>query len=363
MGLLMRNGIGYSGGGGSESGDVSVYGAFIDPSRIIVSSDYTSNLSYTATEDCFFFVGIASSPNSSSKVYIDGEQVYGNWNGSSGVLTETPIFPMKNRQTITVNATYGSSSAYVVYGVTQGTNGIFAPVIYSDEERCIGVWRDNKPLYQKTVDIAQYSVSLVNSEWRNIFTISDLDYLVSAIVHVQSPNVAQLLRFNASGSYIQGASAISINLTDYGSLPVTFQYTKTTDVAGSGNWNTDGTPTVHYDGNEKVIGTWFGDTLYQKTIKVASLSSVSSTPVTPISISDIPFDMLMVKDANVYDNSDNRRLMIPNMSGYSPDRIFSHAYLDKSVTPPVFYFSLYSNGSTFSNLLDLNVTIQYTKTT
>ncbi len=47
---------------------------------------------------------------------------------------------------------------------------------------------------------------------------------------------------------------------------ITIQYTKTTDVAGSGNWNTDGVPTVHYSTSEQVIGTWIdGKPLYEKT--------------------------------------------------------------------------------------------------
>ena len=75
MGLLMRNGIEYSGGGGSESGDVNVYGAFIDPSRIIVSSSYTSNLSYTATEDCFIYTAVALNSNTGGSCAIDGQNI------------------------------------------------------------------------------------------------------------------------------------------------------------------------------------------------------------------------------------------------------------------------------------------------
>ena len=51
------------------------------------------------------------------------------------------------------------------------------------------------------------------------------------------------------------------------SADVTIQYTKTTDVPGSGSWGTDGVPMVHYDGNEKIVGTWFGETLYEKAFE------------------------------------------------------------------------------------------------
>lgn len=54
---------------------------------------------------------------------------------------------------------------------------------------------------------------------------------------------------------------------------VTIQYTKTTDAPGSGKWTTMGASTVHYDDAERIIGTWFGETMYQKVIDVPSYGS------------------------------------------------------------------------------------------
>ena len=57
-----------------------------------------------------------------------------------------------------------------------------------------------------------------------------------------------------------------------GQIWITVQYTKTTDVAGSGNWNTDGVPTHHYSTSEQVVGTWINNKpLYEKTVELTSL--------------------------------------------------------------------------------------------
>ena len=70
------------------------------------------------------------------------------------------------------------------------------------------------------------------------------------------------------GNQIQlGADRTNVSIATGGSLftsaqiYVTLQYTKTTDVAGSGDYTTLGIPTVHYSTNEQVIGTWLGETL------------------------------------------------------------------------------------------------------
>ena len=57
----------------------------------------------------------------------------------------------------------------------------------------------------------------------------------------------------------------------------TVQYTKTTDVAGSGDYNTYGVPTHHYSTSEQVIGTWTnGKPCYEITLE-GSGSYVSNT--------------------------------------------------------------------------------------
>ena len=51
---------------------------------------------------------------------------------------------------------------------------------------------------------------------------------------------------------------------------ITLQYTKTTDVAGSGSWTPQGVPTHHYSTDEQVVGTYLGETLYEKIIVLSN---------------------------------------------------------------------------------------------
>lgn len=103
------------------------------------------------------------------------------------------------------------------------------PVIYSTEEREIGVWTDARPLYQKTVSVG--------------------------------------------GTVPTGAVLITrISNEGYD----TIQYIKSADTPGSGTWTPSGVPAVHYSTDEQVVGTWYdGSTLYQKTITFNAVYSSS----------------------------------------------------------------------------------------
>lgn len=230
-------------------------GVFIDTNNEIANGTYSSStpLSYTATEDCFAYVHcIMDVRNAEVKVYIDGEQVYIGFSNNTSMDTIQDVFTcyLKKGQVLTATTTrMDNASEYKIYGIQTGTtHSKFQPVIYSLEEREIGVWKDGKPLYQKTLN-------------------------------------------------------------------------------------------------------------------VASVGSVGSSQITPIQINDIPFDYIEVVEANIYDSNDNRRYILPNLSKNAVDQIFLHPYLDKSSNPVVFYASLYTGGVTYSNMIDFNVIIQYTKTT
>ena len=233
-------------------------GVFFDKDNVVqtqtsVSIVNGSSASYTATEDCIlmdiYLSGIASGKNIIIK--IDNVSVFYEAVNNNNYSKTIGYFPLKKGQTIefSTNNTSSISISYTVYGIQTGTtHSKFQPVIYSLEEREIGVWKDGKPLYQKT-------------------------------------------------------------------------------------------------------------------LVVANVGSVGPSLTTPIEINDIPFDFITVVDANIYDSSDNRRYILSNLSKTTNDRIFFHPYLNKAVSPVVFYGSLYSGGGTYSNMTDLNVTIQYTKST
>lgn len=158
----------------------------------------------------------------------------------------------------------------------------FTPVIYSDTEREVGVWRDGKPLYQKVVNYGTLpNASGSVNKAHNILNVDNIFISGGYFVETNGSDKYYYPLVLASGSneyniYTRADKTnirVSVN-RDRSSMSaiVVVQYTKTTDTAGSGKYTTLGTPTVHYSTDEQVIGMWIdGKTLYQKTIDVAPL--------------------------------------------------------------------------------------------
>lgn len=333
------------GGGGN------VYGAFIDTNRIITSGTYSVNFSYTATEDCFVYAVVPFNGNTGGQLQIDGETINGWWNGSGGTISESFVVPVKKGQTITATATNSSASNYIVYGLTQGTNGIFTPIIYSDTERVVGVWRDNKPLYQRTWDLG--SDVLINSNtWTNTsITVADVNF--EKIVGSQGVNSGGtnfgFIGANRDQTYVQilqtRNSAISIRY-------LTLLYTKTTDVAGSGNWNTDGVPTVHYSTSEQVIGTWIdGKPIYQKSVEIGTVNGGSGKNVAH-GISD--FKRLVGHECTGYNTADSAWCIL--------SKVDNDASSQREFKVNATYVTI-GNSANSQTFTDVVATIRYTKTT
>ena len=231
----------------------NVYGAFLDPSRVIYSAFTFDNTehSWTATEDVILTDDILP-PSGSMAWYvrIDEKQV-----GAGYDLGNLFVY-VKKGQVVKYRAKSGSTMK--AYALIQGTNGIFAPVIYSDTERKIGVWRDNKPLYKKTFHFNS-TVWINANGWTNGINVDTTD--VETLVD------AEVLRTIGAYSFYGYLQVVPFNNllnifncrnTNMEIDTITHYYTKTTDVAGSGDYNTLGVPTVHYSTSEQVIGTWFG---------------------------------------------------------------------------------------------------------
>lgn len=260
------------GGGGN------VYGAFINTARPITSGSYSSSFSYTATEDCILCLQIIANANDSATAYIDGVKICAEW--SASIHTSPLLIPMKRGQTATATSSNPSTASYDVYGLIQGTNSIFTPIIYSDNERCIGIWRDNKPLYQKTISIG----SLPNNAQKDVtHGISDVDIIVdcSGIAYDSTYEVVTIPYANVDSYtyqiqfYVNRTNVSIKTKIDFSSFTgfVTLQYTKTTDSAGSGDWTTDGTPAHHYSTNEQIVGTWIdGKPLYERVFTGLSIA-------------------------------------------------------------------------------------------
>ena len=186
-----------------------------------------------------------------------------------------------------------------------------APIIYSDEEREVGVWRDGKPLYQKSYYVASPTKNAETRITDN--TIQTIDVCVSlygTYKRTSSSNIMTYTLNGREGSYSDEDSFIRVDMPDSGNygftyylqsvnstitdLIFTIQYTKTTDTPGSGKWAPSGVPAVHYSTEEKVVGTWIdGSTIYEKTIQLPSRatwnwnSGYNMTSLMPTDVSQI----------------------------------------------------------------------------
>lgn len=150
----------------------------------------------------------------------------------------------------------------------------FRPVIYSEDEREIGVWTDGKPLYQKTAfvtpgnTISTVGLSLKHAQCYSISTSGGI---------IPVP-------YN-DGSYIcwwmsSDAIRFATGRSDISQYVITYQYTKDSDFAGSGKWTPQGVPAHHYSTDEHVIGTWVdGSTLYERTYTGISQTGYSDTTI------------------------------------------------------------------------------------
>ena len=159
--------------------------------------------------------------------------------------------------------------------ITSGGDDRFQPVVYSEDEREIGVWTDGKPIYQKSYKITGVNI---NGGWNVLITsasnidtfvggkcaLADSTYKYTWDAYYNSSNNVAI--YNFLGGAILNASGY-----------ITIQYTKTTDTAGSGQWTPQGVPAHHYSEDEQVVGTWIdGNTLYEKTYAITSQLSLTA---------------------------------------------------------------------------------------
>lgn len=172
-----------------------------------------------------------------------------------------------------------------IYGINTGT--ILAPMIYSTEEREVGVWVDDKPLYQKTFDLSNQS--LTDNNWNNGILgttgISIKSY--KGYFNLGTGALFPYEYYRNNGEFFTvvtdvNASDINVRPNMNAGTPVyagvvTIWYTKDSDVAGSGSYGSLGVPMEHYDSTERVVGTYFGETLYQKTIPNISITGTTTT--------------------------------------------------------------------------------------
>lgn len=160
--------------------------------------------------------------------------------------------------------------------VTGGNDDRFQPIIYSEEEREIGVWTDGRPLYQKTF-LLSTAIYLKQYEWINTgCTIPNADQIISSQFGAGASEISAIADVRPTESY--AVYAMNMRNTSVSLSKFTIQYTKTTDTPGSGQWTPQGVPAHHYSTDEQVVGTWIdGSTIYEKTFELDNQLEVSYT--------------------------------------------------------------------------------------
>ncbi|MBP5598188.1 MAG: hypothetical protein J6Y02_22665 [Pseudobutyrivibrio sp.] len=180
--------------------------------------------------------------------------------------------------------------------ITGGNDDRFQPVIYSTDEREIGVWTDGKPLYEKTYHQTSLSIArnteLTIDDFTGKFPISCHGVMYCTDGRTYYPSWA----YGGSSNYNiyykkkdNGIFVLSSENDVWGNtwgIFTTVRYTKDSDTEGSGQWTPQGVPAHHYSTDEQVVGTWIdGSTLYEKVFnfgseKIISRSSWTSTTIT-----------------------------------------------------------------------------------
>lgn len=230
----------------------------------------------------------------------------------------------------------------------------FPPLIYSDTEREIGVWRDGKPLYQKV-----FSLNNAEIQVDTFYEIPNTDktqydtYVYCYLI--DSYGQAWCATVGFSGNKL--AVFVHSNRTRSYNYAIV-QYTKSADTAGSGTWTTQGGYAHHYSTSEKVIGTWIdGKPLYEKTVSFGAIAA--NTINYQLDCSILTVDNLI--DINCMTYSDNTFIKLPlalfqQGSTYSDYGINIQAF-DKTTG------KVRIDTGASRSISGGYITIQYTKTT
>lgn len=324
-------------------------GVFIDAENVIqTSTTYTGSFTYTATEDCIVSLGYIVRSGVAFELKIDNVTVYDWASTYSGIGSQHLLIQLKKGQILSCTGDTQNASTYSVYGIQTGTtHSKFQPVIYSTEEREIGVWTDGKPLYEKTFI---YSTGFVSGDNNLTFDLSSSAIIRHSDVKAYSGSnpVVTIGEGNEIRTVNSDYERIVINIAQatipyIDEIVVTVQYTKKTDVAGSGSWTPQGVPAVHYSTDEHIVGTWIdGKDIWEKTVAVTTNNTTPFVLATGVST-------LISSKGCIGDYS------IP-----APYFDSNRMYLSVLFAQTAHEVRVYSSGSNYNNLTGY-VTIQYTK--
>ena len=194
------------------------------------------------------------------------------------------------------NQTNAAVSIVDVVGLKFGS---INAIIYSEEEQEVGVWVDNKPLYQKSIP---YTFTNRTNDWTLFDDSVSYDKLVSTIGYfINISNQCHPLNSEPNDVprwVVQSDHKLYYYTTETQRREghITIWYTKTTDTAGSGSYNTLGVPNVHYTEDEQVIGTYLNKPLYQKSFTLTSQLTVSASSWTNTNLTVSNIDKIVYGD-------------------------------------------------------------------
>ena len=246
--------------------------------------------------------------------------------------------------------------------ITSGSDDKFQPVIYSEEEREIGVWIDGKPLYEKTYKVT--SEISIGTSWSDTGFVlpANTDRIIEGFMYRNAQTGALMYCAFSVGSNNQLRAMLSVaDRLDVGSS-ITVRYTKSTDTAGSGTWTPQGVPAIHYSEEEQVVGTWInGKTLYARTFVNENLSknTIGSYDVYTVGTFDINAEMAFFITGALYETGEQRYFTLPYERSYSStQKVYQELYTDAAGKLYVLVSSIRSSGFNFSKAY---ITAYYTK--
>lgn len=276
-------------------------------------------------------------------LYVNGNKVSGGGGGSNSVeLTYAEYQALTPEQQL-------DGTEYFITDIN-GDGQDFQPIIYSEDEREIGVWTDGKPLYEKTI-------TFPNPRDRQDFVahnIADVDRIFVSDWHARREAYLESVQgFEGTGTGYW-ATVFDVNPTGVSwrigsswgcdSVIITFRYTKTTDQAGSGTWTPQGVPAVHYSTTEHVVGTWIdGSAIYEQTFQK---TVACDTNVVVINQTDIP------NLATIISAEGNLGVMPLNFYNTNNYKTFTH-FMNNVVNCYV--------KSSSDNSVSATITLRYTK--
>lgn len=253
-----------------------------------------------------------------------------------------------------------------VTDITSGSGDSFQPVIYSEEEREIGVWKNGQPVYAivLTTSVAK---SITTSSWTRMEFTKPIPANIKEMVRMSyacntQPNFYEGFRLSWDNENHYFKMSCDHNGTFPDNTAIYIEYTKTTDQPGSGIWTPQGVPAIHYSENEVVVGTWInGKTLYGRTFVNENLSKavVSSYDVYTIGTFDINAEMAFFITGALYETNDQRYFTLPYERSYSStQKVYQELYTDASGKLYILASSIRSSGFNFSKAY---ITAYYTK--